>query len=146
MANTGFDWGSWTGLLSSSPSANPDAYIVLTQGGTTQDRSSTVELDIKAACEVSISATYSNDAQAAGTGLYVFLLREINEDEFETMSDGAFSFLMEFTQNDTRVKTISISPADMGSFRIGLNWTNSTGGSTATVSTYVRTATIPVAS
>ena len=145
MANTGYNWSKWTELLSDSPSDNPDPIVVLTQGGTTQDRSDEVELDIKAACEVSLSVTYSNDAQAAGTGLYVYLLRGVDNSDYENMSDGAFNFLMEHTEG-TRKKTISVSPADMGSFKLGFNWTNATGSSTATISAKVRTATIPAAS
>ncbi len=146
MASTGYDWGEWTELLSDSPSENPDPFIVLTQGETTQDMSEIVDLDIKAACEVSIIATYSNDAQAAGTGLYVFLLRAVNNGDFENFDDGAFSFLMEFTQAGTRRKTISVSPADMGTYKLGFNWDNSTAGAAVTIQSYVRTADIPAAS
>ena len=146
MANTGFEWGSWVELLSDSPSANPDPFLVLVVGGDTQDMSEIVDLDLKAACEVSIRATYSNDAQASGTGLYVYLLRAYNNSDFENFDDGAFNFLLEFTQDGTRKKTMSISPADMGSFKIGFDWTNTTGGASVTVLVYYRTATIPAAS
>jgi len=151
MANTGYEWGSWVELLSDDPSANPDAYVVLTQGGTTQDRSTPIDLNLKSGCEVAITVVYSDSVQAAGTGLYVYLLRSIDNDlwalsSYENMNDGAQSLLMEFTQDGTRHKTITISPADMGSFKLGFDWTNSTGSSTATVSTKYRTADIPVAS
>ena len=91
--NTGYEWSKWTELLSDSPSDNPDPIMVLTQGGTTQDRSDEVDLNLKAACEISLSVTYSNDAQAAGLGLYVYLLRAFDNSDFENMSDGAFNFL-----------------------------------------------------
>ena len=146
MAETGYNWTNWIELLSDSPSANPDPFLVLNQAGNTQDMSEIVDLDIKAGCEVSIKATYSNDAQAAGTGLFVYLLRAYNNSDFENFDDGAFNFLMEFTQAGTRKKTISVSPADMGSFKIGFDWTNSTAGSGVTISAYYRTATIPAAS
>ena len=123
MANTGYEWSNWIELLSDSPSANPDPFLVLTQAGDTQDMSEIIDLDIKAACEVSISITYSNHAQAAGTGLFVYLLRAFDNSDFENFDDGAFNFLMEYTQAGTRKKTISISPADMGSFKIGFDWT-----------------------
>ena len=145
MANTGYNWSKWTELLSDSPSDNPDAIMVLTQGGTTQDRSDEVELDIKAACEVSLSVSYT-EALAAGTGLYIYLLRGIDNSDYETMDDGAFNFLMEHAVGGTRKKTISVSPADMGSFKLGFNWTNTQANSTATISAKVRTATIPAAS
>ena len=144
MANTGYEWSEWTELLSDSPSDNPDAIMVLTTA--TQDRSEEVDLNLKAACEISISATYSNDAQVAGLGLFVYLLRAFDNSDFENMSDGAFNFLMEYTQAGTRKKTISVSPADMGSFKLGFNFTNTGGATSVTISAYVRTATIPAAS
>lgn len=146
MSNTGYDWGDWAELLSSSPSASPDSLQVLNVAGPTRDSTETIDLDVKAACEVSIIATYTNHAQAAGTGLFVYILREVKNNDFEEYEDGAFNFLMEFTQNGTRKKTISISPADMGKFRIGFDWTNSTGSSGVTISAYYKTATIPAAS
>ena len=146
MSNTGYEWSNWIELLSDSPSANPDPFLVLNQAGDTQDMSEIVDLDIKAACEVSISATYTAHAQAAGTGLFIYLLRAYNNSDFENFDDGAFNFLMEYTNGGTRKKTISISPADMGNFKIGFDWTNSTGSSGVTITAYYRTATIPAAS
>ena len=146
MANTGYEWSKWTELLSDSPSDNPDPIMVLTQGGTTQDRSDEVDLNLKSACEVSLSVSYTEAQATTALGLEVYLLRGIDNSDYETMDDGAFNFLMEWVLSGTRKKTISVSPADMGSFKLGFKWTNTQAGSTATISAKVRTATIPAAS
>ena len=137
MADTGFNWdASWTVL---------DAAIVLTQGGTTTDTSAAVSLDVKAACEVSIDVDYSNHAKATA-GLTVYVLRDVNGTDYEAIADGPWGFEMAFTQSGTNRKTFHVDPGIAGSFKIYLNWGNTTGSSVATVATSYRTATIPLAS
>jgi hypothetical protein len=137
VADTGYNWdAAWTVL---------DAAIVLTQGGTTEDTSDEVSLDGKAACELSIDADYSNHAKATG-GLFVWILRDINETDFEAEADLPFGIEMVFTQAGTNRRTISIDPSQVSKFKVLLDWDNSTASSAVTVATSLRYATIPVAS
>ena len=137
MANTGHDWdAAWTEI---------DAAVALTQGGTVQDTSAAQSNDLKSACEISIDTDYSNHAKATG-GLVVYIFRDINGTDYETFADNPFSFEMPFTQNGTNRRTISVPPDMTSSFKIGLEWLNSTGSAVATTRTMIRQADIPVAS
>ncbi len=137
MANTGYDWDdTWTAV---------DAAVVLTQGGTTTDSSATLDLDIKAACLISIDTDYSNHAKATA-GLSVYITRETGDGSFESVADGPFVFEMAFTQNSTNRKTFFLSASSYQKFQIHLVWGNTTGSSVATTKTDIKYATIPVAS
>ena len=137
MANTGQDWAaSWTTV---------DASIALTTGGTTTDTSAAQSNDLKSACEISIDVDYSNHA-LSGTGLLVYILRDINGTDYESSADGAWSFEMPFTQNGTHRRSFAVPPDMTSSFKIGLDWQNATGSSVATVATSIRQADIPLAS
>lgn len=136
MSNSGFDWGSHSVLTNA---------VVLTTGGTILDTSDAVDLDLKAACEISIDATYSNHAKATG-GLRVTVLRDIDGTNYEDENSGAFSFEMPFVQNDQVLKGFSISPADFSKFKIRLDWLNTTASSNVTATVRYKTADIPPAS
>jgi hypothetical protein len=136
MANTGHDWGSWVAV---------DAAITLTTGGTVQDTSAAQSNDIKSACEISIDADYSNHAKATG-GLKIYIFRDVDGSDFEDFDDAGWSFEMPFTQNGTNRRTFSVPPDAVGDFKIGLEWLNTTGGSSVTVATGIRQADVPVAS
>jgi hypothetical protein len=137
MANTGHDWdAAWTTI---------DAVIALTQGGTTTDTSAAISLDGKSACEVSIDTDYSNHAKVTA-GLRVYLLRDINGTDYEASGDNPWGFEMPFTQSGSNRRTFSVDPGMVGSFKILLDWGNTTANSVATTATSYRTASIPVAS
>lgn len=136
MADTGYNWGAWT-------QCGVEA-VVLTTGGTILEISDAIDLDIKAACEVSIEATYSNHAKATG-GLEIAILGECNA-TYQVQLDIGTGFEMIFTQNDTRRERISIDPQQYGTFKVMHDWNNTTASSTVTITTRYRTATIPVAS
>ena len=137
MANTGHDWAAaWTTL---------DAAITLTQGGTTTDTSAEVSLDLKSACEFSIDADYSDHSKTTA-GLRVYVLRDVNGTDFEASADNPWGFEMPWTQNSTNRRTFSIDPGMVGSFKILLDWGNTTASSSVTVATSYRTADVPVAS
>ncbi len=136
MSNTGFKWGSFATLQ--------DA-VVLTQGGTTTNESAAVSLDVKAGCEVSIVAAYSNHAKAT-SGLTVYVLRSLDGTNYEAAADGPFGFEMAFLQNGTRNRVFAVAPGQVGSFKILLSWGNTTSNSAVTVTTRYRTADIPAAS
>lgn len=136
MADTGYNWDtSWTTLQNA---------VTLTQGGTTENTSSEVDLDGKAACEVSVDADYSNHAKATG-GLFVYVLRDVNGTDYEAETDEPWGFEMVFTQNGTNRRTFSIDPGQVTKFKILLDWDNSTASSSVTVTTSYKTATIPAA-
>jgi hypothetical protein len=137
MADTGYNWDAgWTVI---------DAAIVLTQGGTDDDTSAVIDLDGKAACEISIDADYSNHAKATG-GLFIFVLRDIDGTSYETEADGPWGFEMPFLQNGTRRRCFNVDCSQISEFKLYLDWDNSTGSSSVTVATAVKYATIPVAS
>ena len=136
MAETGYNWSSWTTL---------DAAIALTVGGTITDTSAEVDLDGKAACEVSIDTDYSDHAKATA-GLTISILRTVDGTDWEDAADNPWSFEMPFTQNGTNRRVFAVDPKMIGSFKIQQDWGNTTASAVATTATKYRTATVPVAS
>ncbi|MEN6332963.1 MAG: hypothetical protein ABFE01_01815 [Phycisphaerales bacterium] len=137
MADTGYNWDtSWTEEFSGT----------LTQGGTTDDTSAAISLKGKAAVAISVDADYSNHAKATG-GLFVHICRDINGGDFEVEADGPWSFEMPFTQAGTNRQTFVLDAMAFGpSFKIYLDWDNSTSSAAVTVVTNYKFATIPAAS
>lgn len=136
MAETGYNWGAWT--------ACGVAAVTLTTGGTILEVSDEIDLDIKAACEIAIAATYSNHAKATG-GLEIAVLGDCNG-TWQAQADIGTGFEMIFTQNDTRLLVFSVDPKHYGKIKIMHDWNNTTVDSNVTITTQYRTATIPVAS
>jgi len=136
MAETGYNWGAWT-------QCGVEA-VVLTTGGVILEISDAIDLDGKAACEVSIEATYSNHAKATG-GLEIAILGECNGN-YQVQADIGVGFEIIFTQNDTRRERFSVKPREYGTFKVMHDWNNTTANSNVTITTRYRTATIPVAS
>lgn len=136
MADTGYNWGAWT-------QCGVEA-VVLTTAGTILEISDAIDLDGKAACEVSIEATYSNHAKATG-GLEIGVLGECNA-TYQAQADIVAGFEMVFTQAATNRERISVDPQQYGTFKIMHDWNNTTASSNVTITTRYRTATIPVAS
>jgi hypothetical protein len=136
MAETGYNWGSWT-------QCGVEA-VTLTTGGTILEVSDEIDLDGKAACEISIAATYSNHAKATG-GLEIGVLGDSNG-TWQAQIDIGTGFEMIFTQNDTRLLVFPIDPKYYGKVKINHDWNNTTADSNVTITTRYRTATIPVAS
>ena len=136
MAETGYNWGAWT-------QCGVEA-VVLTTAGTILEVSDEIDLDIKAACEISVAATYSDHAKATG-GLEIGILGDSNG-TWQAQADITPGFEMKFTQNTTRLLVFSVDPKYYGKVKIMHDWNNTTGSSTATITTRYRTATIPVAS
>lgn len=137
MADTGVNWDdSWTDEYSGT----------LTQGGTTDDTSAALSMDGKYCIAISVDADYSNHAKATG-GLYVYILRDINGSDYEVEGDGPWGFEMPFTQNATHRRAFVLKAADFGpTFKIYLDWDNSTSSSAVTVVTKYKYGTIPAAS
>ncbi len=104
--------------------------------------SAAIAMDGKAGVEISIKAVYSNHAKATA-GLTVYVERDAN-DAYEDDADAPFNWEMVFTQNATNRRTIFMGPAS--SYKIHLVWGNTTAGSSVTVTTSYKTATIPAAS
>ena len=137
MANTGYDWAtSWTAI---------DAAVALTQGGTVTDFSATQTMDIHSSCLISIDTDYSNHAKATG-GLFVFIVREVGDGNFEADADLPWGFEMPFTQNATNRRVFFLSGLQYNKFQIFLRWDNSTGSAVATTKTDIKLSTVPVAS
>lgn len=136
MADTGYNWGAWTQCGVEG--------VVLTTGGTILEVSDAIDLDGKAACEVSVAAIYSNHVRATG-GLEVGILRESNG-TYQAQADIVNGWEMVFTQNNTRLDVFSVDPQQFGTFKVMHDWNNTTASSTVTITTRYRTATIPLAS
>lgn len=136
MANSGIDWSAHTTLINN---------VTLTQGGTIYNVSDAVDLDMKAACEISIDAAYSDHAKATG-GLRVSVLRDIDGTNYEDENSKAMQFEMPFVQNDSVLKAFSISAADFSKFKIRIDWDNTTSSSSVDVTVRYKTGDIPPAS
>jgi len=132
MSKAAYDWGAWT-------QCGVEA-VVLTTGGTILEISDAIDLDGKAACEVSIEATYSNHAKATG-GLEIAVLGECNS-TYQVQLDIGAGPEMIFTQNDTRRDRFRVDPQEYGTFKVMHDWNNTTASSSVTITTRYRTATV----
>ena len=134
MGDTGYNFDdSWTTLQNG---------VVLTQGGTVEDVSSAIAMDVKASVEIAVKAVYSNHAKATA-GLKVYIERDAN-DAYEDDADAPFGWEMVFTQNGTNRQTVLFGPAS--NLKVHLVWGNTTASSSVTVTTSYKKATIPLAS
>ena len=137
MADSGYNWdAAWS-------QCGVEA-VVLTTGATILEISDEIDLDGKAACEISIEATFSNHAKATG-GLEIAVLAECNG-TWQVQADIGAGFEMIFTQNATRREKITIDPKHYSKIKILHDWNNTTAGSNVTITTRYKTATIPPAS
>ena len=139
MADTGYNWDAdWTTLRSS---------VELVEGGTISDtgEANEVDLDNKAACLLSIVASYSDDALVVG-GLVMTLRRDIDDVVWETKNASSLTFEMPFAQNDDAQKTIVLSAAQFQKLVIQGDWGNDTVGSIVSYDIRIKYATIPLAS
>ncbi len=135
MPDTGYKWGAWT-------QCGVEA-VVLTTGATILEISDAIDLDVIAACEVSIEATYSDHAKATG-GLEIAVLGECNG-TYQVQADIGTGLEMIFTQNATRRLSFPVDPKYRGKFKIMHDWNNTTASSNVTITTRYRTATVPKA-
>lgn len=136
MAETGYNWGEWAQCGVET--------VVLTTAGTILKISDAIDLDGKAACEVSVAVTYSNHAKATA-GLEIGILRESNG-TYQAQADIVAGWEMVFTQNATRLEVFSVDPQQMRTFKVMHDWNNTTASSNVTITTRYRTATVPAAS
>lgn len=136
MAETGYNWGEWA-------QCGVEA-VELTTGGTILEVSDEIDLDGKAACEISIAATYSDHAKATG-GLEINVLGDSNG-TWQAQADVGAGKEMILTQNATRLLVFPVDPKYYSKFKINHEWNNTTTSSKVTITTRYKTATIPVAS
>ena len=139
MADTGINWGSWA-YMTYSTGTDVNAIDVNDEATLTTDE---VDLDNKAACEVSAKWVEGNDGACDGD-VYLHVLREFGDGSYQTIDDDPVQrAAIDATQNTTRYKTISVSPASMGSFKILVD---NDSGQDGDLSLYIRTGTIPAGS
>lgn len=136
MAETGYNWGAWT-------QCGVEA-VVLTTAGTILEVSDEIDLDNKAACEISVAATYSDHAKATG-GLEIAVLGDSNG-TWQAQADIGVGWEMLFTQNATRRFVFAVDPKHYSKIKIMHDWNNTTASSNVTITTRYKTATIPAAS
>ena len=126
MATGTYKWNdSWTTIQNG---------VVLTQGGTTTDLSSEVDVDNHAEILLSVTAVYSNHAKATA-GLSIYIRRDVDDTNYETVEGAAVAFEMPFEQNATQYKAISFSVANFDQFKVYACWGNTTASSAVTVTT-----------
>ena len=131
MSDTGYNWSTWTTLV--------DAQSIDHGADNT---SIEVELADKIACEISVSALYSDHAVVAGAINYVLGEVEGGVPTYETEDDGPWcAGEMAYVQNGTRQTRFAISPGQMGTFKI-LTTYDGVAASSATVTIRYRTATL----
>ena len=136
MGDTGYKKATWVTLQ--------DA-VTLTQGGTTENLSVALSLDVKSGCILSVDADYSNHAKATG-GLFVYVCGDINGTDYEVEADNPWGFEMVFTQDGTNRRPFLIDGSAYDDCKVLLDWDNSTGSSAVTVTTKYKLITVPVAS
>jgi hypothetical protein len=135
---TGYDWdANWTAVITAE---------TLTEGGTISNNgeANEIDLDNKAACLLSFSASYSNHAKAT-SGLTFSVRRDVDDTLWETIDSASLPFEMAFIQNSDSLKTIALSAAQFQKFVIQADWGNTTGSSDVTYSIKAKFATIPAA-
>ncbi len=140
MANTGYNWSSWA-FVTYSTGTDVDAIDVNDEATLTSDE---IDLDGKAACEISAEWIEGNDGACDGD-VYVHLLREAGDGVYQTFGD-APDFLMpalQAEQNTTRRQAGSVPPTAVGSFKVLVD---NDSGQDGDLSLWIRTATIPAAS
>ena len=131
MSDTGYNWSAWTTLENAR---------VINHGE--DNTSGEVDLDDKAACEVSVLTVYSDHAITAGVINYVLGEIESGGLTYEYEVDGPWcAGEMAYVQNGTRRTRFAVSPAQMGKFEI-LSTYDGGAASSVTVTIRYRTATL----
>lgn len=145
MADTGYNWSAWADMTYLAGTDVDD--IALANGAALI--TDEVDLDLKAACEISAKLIEDNTGAVASPWVLIQILRESGE-EYQLAAtpgpvilDRALSLVMVPVQNATRLQVFPVDPKDMGKFKI--NVVNDCGQELA-LTLRIRTATIPVAS
>ncbi len=113
-----------------------DTDIALSEGAVDSDVSAVIDLIGRKSAEISVVADYTNHVKATA-GLFIYLLRNVNDSDYEVEADKPWGFEMEFTQNATRSRTFNVDPVIFSKFKIMLDSANSTSGAGVTVDTKV---------
>lgn len=140
MANSGYDWNTWA-FAKDGAGGDWDADALADNA--TLISNTSIDLDVKAACEVGI-ALAEDDTGAIDGVVTVYVLGSgggIADEEPTIGSPWAFQITP--VRNDIVYKRFSVSPADYGDFKIAV--LNESGQELA-VSVKYRMADFPVAS
>ncbi len=105
----------------------------------TATTSSAIDNDNKACTEVSVSIAYGGTATE---GCKVYLLRDIDNTNFETTSDLPWGFQMPFATSVTRVRTFTVNGSMISKFKILVS---NASGATVTATVRYKQATIDLA-
>lgn len=139
MADTGYNWSTWA-FVTYSTGTDIDAIDVNDEATLTSDE---IDLDGKAACEISVEWVEGNDGACDGD-VYIYVCREDGDGDYETINDNpALGAVIDATQNATRIKTFYVDPGRTGSVQILVD---NDSGQDGDLSMWIRTATIPAAS
>ena len=140
MADTGYNWGSWTAMPITDGGDGVWTGDALADNGTATGDA--VSLDVIAACEVGVAA-YEDDTGAIDGVVTVYVLGTADGTNYETTTTASFSFTFTPVRNTTVYKRFSIDPKHFGSFKVAIK---NEGGQELAMTVKYRTATVPVAS
>lgn len=123
-----YEWGdlSWTTHLSGQAISTGSSYTT-----------NVIALDALAAVEVSIEADYA--AGSPTQGLKVYILRELDGTNYQTIDDAPWGWEMPYAGGAERRGAVTIRGDEMGRFKILLS---NASGVTVTVTVRYRTAVI----
>lgn len=139
MADSGYNWGAWA-FMDYSSGTDVDDIDVNDEATLTTDA---VDLDGKAACEISVEWIEGNDGACDGD-VYVYLLRDIDGTNYQTIDDNPQCIgVVDATQNTTRYIGCNVYPSEVGKFKVLVD---NDSGQDGDLSLRIRTATIPAAS
>jgi hypothetical protein len=141
MADSGYNWdAAWSFVQDSDPSDwNADALA----DAATEISGTALDMDGKAACDISIAA-YEDNTGAIDDVVHVYVLGDIDGTNYQdTSDDGAYSFTFTPVQNDTVYKRFRLLGSDWTKFKIAIF--NDSGQEIA-FSVRYKMATIPPAS
>ena len=138
MADTGYNWGSWADMTYNTGSDVDDIDLDDENTLTTDAYSN----DGKAACLISVKWIEGNDGAPDGD-LYIYILSDDADGNYQTIDDPAYSFSMDVVQNATRILVFNVDPKYFDNFKILVD---NDSGQDGDLTLGIKTATIPAAS
>lgn len=141
MADTGYNWDTGAHVTYNS-GTDVDDLAVADEATLTSDE---IDLDGKAACEISVKSVEDNTGACDGD-VYVYVLRPDNDPDSEgwqDINDALRGVAIDQAQNTTKRVAFSVDPGDVSKFKILVD--NDCGQEVA-ITININTATIAAAS
>ena len=141
MADTGINWSARAHATYSSGTDVDDIDL----NDETTLTTDAIDLDGKAACQVSVKWIEGNDGACDGD-VYVYVLgSDLDPDTevWQTINDAIPAYTIDATQNATRIITFPVDPKKYSTFKILVD---NDSGQDGDLTINYRTGTVPVAS